>query len=148
MAQTRIPKRALARQARRTQRIIELQIAGLTNKEIVTELRDEGFPISERTILRMLKTPQHQAFVNELIRQQLQDITFNRQTNPEVVMKYCDGLLEKLIPKKIEQKVEGGTDVKFSFQEGLQALFVIAQRTDPQLLPGLLVAVKKLEDKP
>jgi soluble cytochrome b562 len=75
------------------------------------------------------------------------DISLNRQTNPEVAMKYRDGLLEKLIPKKIEQKVEGGTDVKFSFQEGLQALFAIAQRTDQQLLPGLLSAVKKLEDK-
>lgn len=151
MGGTIVPRRALARQARRTQRIIQLQIAGLTQSEIVVQLREEGFPISERTISRTFKTPQHQVFLDELIRQQLQDITLNRQSNPEAAMKYRDGLLEKLIPKRVEQKLEtsGTMEVK-TYEQTIEALIMLISEKHPDALDLILQVTNrhsKLGDK-
>jgi hypothetical protein len=48
--------------------------------------------------------------VDELLRQQERDIT--KADNPALRMKYRDLLLAKLLPQKIEQKIEGGESFK------------------------------------
>ena len=62
--------------------------------------------VSERTIRRDLKSSQTQDFVEELKRKQLKDIEETDDT--KIRMKYRDRLLDKLIPKQVNQKIEGG----------------------------------------
>jgi IS30 family transposase len=89
------------KQVKRRIKLIRLRCTGLTEAQIAEELG-----VSERTVRRDLKSAQAQEFVEELKRRQLLDIEETR--DPVTRLKYRDMLLNKLIPKQVNNKIEGG----------------------------------------
>jgi hypothetical protein len=85
----------------RLDRAIDLKCKGLTDAEISAKMTEEGFPlVSERTIRRILSQVTDKRIIEELKRFQLRGIT---TAEIALQLKYRDKLLDKLIPKKIEQ---------------------------------------------
>ena len=82
----------------RRRKVIELRAKGKTIQKIAEELG-----VSEKTIDRDLKSQQIQDFIDELIRQQLEDII---EAEIKTRLQYRNSLLNKLMPKQIEQKTE------------------------------------------
>lgn len=95
----KVPKSNLSRFVRR-RRVIELKAQGLTIEEISKQLS-----CSEKTIDRDLKSQDVQKFLDELVRQQILDI---KKAKLPTRLNYRSDLLDKLLPKKTEQKIEGG----------------------------------------
>lgn len=97
-----VPKeRNVLRKKTRRRKVIELKAKGYTIAEIAKEL-----DVSDTTIDRDLKSSDAQAFVEELIRQQILDI---KQAKLPMRLSFRSDLLDKLLPKKMEQKIEGST---------------------------------------
>jgi len=65
-----------------------------------------------------------QMLVDELLRQQQRDIV--KADNPALRMKYRDLLLAKLMPQRVEQKIEGGETIKFE---------IVDNSKDPEVSP-------------
>jgi len=79
-------------------------------------MKDEGYMhVSVRTINSLLNSLEAKSFVDELLRLQLRDIT---TSDTALRMKYRDRLLEKLMPKRIEQQIEGATDIRIVIEDG------------------------------
>lgn len=98
-----IEKNKLGKRLRRRQVGI-LKAEGKTIDEIAKELN-----VSNSTIDRDLKSTDVQAFIDELVRQQVIDI---KQAKLPLRLHFRSDLLDKFIPKKTEQKIEGGESWK------------------------------------
>jgi len=105
-------KRALIKKAGRISRILELRVKGYTHEQIAKELK-----CNEKTIRRNLKDEPTQSFIDTLMQAQLADII---EAKTGTRLHYRDKLLEKLMPRKIEQKTEGKLQVE-SLQIGFEA---------------------------
>lgn len=92
-------KNKLRKTARR-RKVIELKAQGKTIATIAEELK-----VSEKTIDRDLQSQDVQKFTDELIRRQIIDIEHSK---PSTRLHFRSDLLDKLLPKKMEQKIEGG----------------------------------------
>ena len=88
------------------QRIVNLWGIGATAEETVKALKDEGVKISVHCVYNIRHGFTAQEIIDELMREQRRDIA--KSENPSVRMKYRDLMLAKLMPQKIEQKLEGG----------------------------------------
>jgi len=85
-------------------RVLELSTSGMTIPDISDMMKNEGFAASERTVWSDLNSIEAKDYLEEILRKQLTDISLA----PIVVrLKYRGKLLDKLMPSKIEQKVEG-----------------------------------------
>lgn len=93
------------KQEARRKRVIELRCVGLTQAQICEKLREEGFRTSERTVWADLHSATAEDFIEELKRRQLADIALAGD-DYEVRLKYRDLLLDKIMPRKVEQKTE------------------------------------------
>lgn len=93
------------KQLQRRRRIIELRCSGLTIPRICENLRENGLKISERTVWSDLHSSTTKDFVEELLRKQLADLTLLGD-DYATRLKYRDQLLDKLMPRHIEQKTE------------------------------------------
>jgi hypothetical protein len=82
---------------------------GLTIPQIVEKLEDEGTASCEKTVFRDLHSSTVDDYVEELQRKQFADITLSENYN--VRLRYRDLMLEKLMPRKVEQKTEGKLDL-------------------------------------
>jgi IS30 family transposase len=101
-----VPKeRNILRKKARRRKVIELKGTGKTIAEISQELG-----VSDTTIDRDLKSQDTQAFLDELVRQQIIDL---QQAKLPMRLHFRSDLLDKLLPKKMEQKIEGGETVRF-----------------------------------
>lgn len=69
-------------------------------------MREEGFSTSKRTVWADLHSATAEEFIEELKRRQLADIALAGD-NYEIRLKYRDLLLDKLMPRKVEQKNTG-----------------------------------------
>lgn len=101
----------------RLARALELKIRGLTYAEISKRMTEEGYnKVSLRTINRLLNSLEAQNYVEELKRLQLRDITI---AEIPLRLKYRDKLLDKLMPRKVEQRVSGDLkqDIEVKFPE-------------------------------
>ena len=87
------------RKAARRRKVIQLKADGYLIEDIAKQLN-----VSEKTVDRDLASQDTQQFTNELIRQQILDI---KQSKPAIRLHYRSDLLDKLLPKKLEQKIEG-----------------------------------------
>jgi hypothetical protein len=92
-----VPKPKLKQTVRR-RRIVELRAKGWKIDKIAIELG-----VNEKTVDRDLQSEDVQKFVDELIRQQLLDIT---ESELKTRLKYRGFLLSMLLPKKTEVKGE------------------------------------------
>lgn len=93
-----------AARARRVRRVLELSTAGMIISEISSKMIAEGYAASVRTVKKDLHSIEAKAYLEEILRKQLTDITI---ADIELRLKYRGKLLDKLLPSKIEQKVEG-----------------------------------------
>lgn len=89
------------KQDERRIKVIELRCSGYTETQIA-----EMLGVSERTVRRDLKSSIAEEFVCELKRRQLKDIEESK--DPKIRLLYRDKLLNKLMPKKVNQTVSGG----------------------------------------
>lgn len=95
-----------AARKRRVKRVLELSTSGMTIPQISAALKKEGIhAFSERTVWADLNSVEAKEYLDELIRKQLTDITTEKDSN--LRMKYRGQLIMRLLPSKVEQKVEG-----------------------------------------
>ncbi len=94
-----------AARRRRVKKALELATAGMTIPEISARLIKEGHAASERTVGKDLRGVEAQEYLDELIRKQLTDITIEKDSN--LRMKYRGQIIMRLLPAKVEQKVQG-----------------------------------------
>jgi len=85
-------------------RVLELSTAGMTIPDISDMMKQEGFAASERTVWSDLNSIEAKDYLEEILRKQLTDITI---ADIALRLQYRGKLLDKLLPSKIEQKVEG-----------------------------------------
>jgi len=76
----------------------------MTIPDISDMMKEEGFKASERTVWNDLNSTEAKDYLEEILRKQLTDITI---ADIGLRLKYRGKLLDKLLPSKIEQKVEG-----------------------------------------
>lgn len=81
------------------------KIAIMKGEGFTVEEMSKALGVSDSTVDRDLKSAEVQEFVDELIRQQLLDI---KKAPIRVRLHYRDSLIDKHMPKKMEQKIEGG----------------------------------------
>jgi len=109
-----------AARKRRVRRVLELSTAGMTIPDISAKMKQEGFAASERTVWNDQHSIEAKDYQEEILRKQLVDITI---ADTEVRLKYRDKLLDKLMPRKIEQKLTGAVtqevEVKIPELKGL-----------------------------
>ena len=85
-------------------RVLELSTSGMTIPDISTMMKGEGYAASEHTVFNDLHSVEAEDYLEEILRKQLTDITI---ADISLRLKYRGQLLNKLLPSKIEQKVEG-----------------------------------------
>jgi len=100
-----------AQRKRRLRRVLELSTAGMTIPDISTQMKTEGFAASERTVWTDLNSIEAKDYQAEILRKQLTDITI---ADIKTRLKYRGKLLDKLMPSKVEQKVQG--DLSFTLE--------------------------------
>ena len=88
------------KQDERKIRVIELSCLGYTERKIAGLLG-----VSERTVRRDLKSVDAEDYVGELKRRQLKDIEESKDR--KIRLHFRDRLLNKLMPKKVNQTVTG-----------------------------------------
>ena len=94
-------------------------------------MKEEGFIFaSERTINRILNNITEERITEELKRQQLRDIT---TAESPIRLRYRDKMLEKLMPKKTESRVESKGEVRVSVDRG-EEIEELLQRYDHLLI--------------
>ena len=95
-----------AARKRRVKRVLELSTSGMTIPQISAALKKEGIhAFSERTVWDDLNSVEAKEYLDELIRKQLSDITIEKSSN--LRMKYRGQIIMRLLPAKVEQKVQG-----------------------------------------
>lgn len=95
------------KQLQRRKRTIELHVKGLTIPQINNALLDEEYETSEHTIFDDIHSQTAAEYREELERQQRADITM-AQKDLKLRLEYRDRMIDRLTPKRTEQKVEGG----------------------------------------
>ena len=93
-----------AQRKRRVRRVLELGSAGLTIPDISDMMKKEGYAASERTVWGDLNGVEAKEYTAEILRKQLADISI---AEIGLRLKYRGRLLDKLMPSKVEQKIEG-----------------------------------------
>lgn len=93
------PTKAELKIAIRRERVFELRAQGNTISQICEKLGKEGQIWSKNTIWADLHSDQANQLVQELIRQQLNDI--NNSTNEETRLTYREGIIDKLLPRQV-----------------------------------------------
>jgi len=93
-----------AQRKRRVRRVLELSTSGMTIPDISALMKTEGFAASERTVWSDLNSIEAKDYLAEILRKQLTDISL---APINLRLQYRGKLLDKLMPSKIEQKVEG-----------------------------------------
>ena len=99
------------KQLQRRKRTIELSCKGLTIPQINNALNQENFETSEHTVFDDLHSQTAVEYGEELERQQRADITL-AQKDLKLRLEYRNRIIDRLTPKRIEQKVEGGETFK------------------------------------
>ena len=99
-----------AQRKRRVRRVLELSTSGMTIPQISEQMKDEGFKASERTVWSDLNSVEAKVYTEEILRKQLTDITL---ADIKTRLKYRGRLLDNLMPKKTESKVETTGDLRF-----------------------------------
>jgi len=99
-----------AQRKRRVRRVLELSTAGMTIPDISDMMKDEGFAASERTVWNDLNSVEAKDYLAEILRKQLTDITI---ADIGLRLKFRGKLLDNLMPKKIEQKLDATGDLNF-----------------------------------
>lgn len=94
------------KQLQRRKRTLELHVKGLTIPQINSALLDEGYETSEHTVFDDIHSQTAVEYREELERQQRADITM-AQKDLKLGLEYRDRMIDRLTPKKIEQKVDG-----------------------------------------
>lgn len=89
----------------RRKRVIDYRAQGKNIQDIAEKLN-----VSEKTIDRDLKSVQVKAFIDEIQRQQLDDIQHEEKSY--IRMQFRDKLLDKLMPKRVEQQVTAEVNQK------------------------------------
>lgn len=92
-----VPKKPKIRKISRIHKVLEQRSQGKTIAEIASNL-----DVSEKTVDRDLKTETAQAFLDEIVQQQIIDI--NKAEDINTRLDYRSDLLDKLLPKKSEIK--------------------------------------------
>ena len=100
-------RKPTAKQLQRRKRTLELHVKGLTIPQINKALHDEHFETSEHTVFDDVHSQTADEYKEELERQQRADITMAKD-DLKVRLEYRDRMIDRLTPKKIEQKIEGG----------------------------------------
>ena len=100
MSQNVPKKRRSVKAVLRRSKVIALAVEGKTNQEIADCLK-----VNEKTIDRDMQSAQVQEYVHDLVRRQMQDI---ESAKLPMRLSFRSDLLDKLLPKKMEQKIEGG----------------------------------------
>jgi DNA-binding transcriptional MerR regulator len=95
------------KQLQRRKRTIELSCKGLTIPQINNALHQEHFETSEHTVFDDLHSQTADEYREELERQQRADITMAKE-DLKIRLEYRDRMIDRLTPKRIEQKIEGG----------------------------------------
>jgi hypothetical protein len=93
------------------QRIVSLWGRGASAEETVKALQAVGVKISLQAVYNIRHGLTAQQMIDELQREQQRDI--DQCESPALKMRYRDLLLAKLIPQKVEQKIEGGETIRF-----------------------------------
>jgi hypothetical protein len=114
-------------------RVIELRCEGCTIARICEKLREEHIEVSERTVWDDLHSPQAQELIEELTRQQLQDIASLKKASSR--LHWRDVLLEKLLPRK-QDKVE--VNVNASAQSSSESTASLLADYDPLIAQEML----------
>ncbi len=91
-------------------RVLELSTSGMTIPDISTMMKGEGYAASEHTVFNDLHSVEAEDYLAEILRKQLTDITIAKIG---LRLKYRGKLLDNLMPKKIEQKLEATGDLNF-----------------------------------
>ena len=100
----------------RLARALDLKTRGLTDSEISVRMTEEGYRrVSMHTINRLLNGVEAKLFVDELLRLQLRDITIS---DTHLRLKYRDKILEKLMPRRVEQMVDGSSEIRVVVEDG------------------------------
>jgi hypothetical protein len=94
------------KQLQRRKRTLELHVKGLTIPQINKALLDENYETSEHTVFDDIHSSTAIEYREELERQQRCDITL-AQKDLKLRLEYRDRMIDRLTPKRIEQKVEG-----------------------------------------
>ena len=91
----------------RRKRVLELRTRGLTIEGIKEVLKtQDGIDVAYITVKRDLQSVQANEFSDELVRQQLADITTSNE--PRLRLEFRDRILDKIIPRraKIQQNIK------------------------------------------
>ena len=99
------------KQLQRRKRTLELHVKGLTIPQINKALHDEHFETSEHTVFDDVHSQTADEYKEELKRQQRADITMAKD-DLKVRLEYRDRMIDRLTPKKIEQKIESGENFR------------------------------------
>jgi DNA-binding transcriptional MerR regulator len=99
------------KQLQRRKRTLELHVKGLTIPQINKALHDEHFETSEHTVFDDVHSQTADEYKEELERQQRADITMAKD-DLKVRLEYRDRMIDRLTPKKIEQKIEGSEIIR------------------------------------
>ena len=100
----------------RLARALDLKTRGLTDSEISARMTEEGYRrVSMHTVNRLLNGVEAKLFVDELLRLQLRDITIS---DTHLRLKYRDKILEKLMPRRVEQMVDGSSEIRVVVEDG------------------------------
>lgn len=99
-------------------RVINLRMRGLNDNEISKQMNEDGYKhISPRTVSRLLKEAKKTEFADELIQQQLRDITIS---DTALRLKFRDKLIDKFNPPQSKLEVKGLAPIQIIFDEGLK----------------------------
>jgi IS30 family transposase len=98
------------KQSARRKKVIEFRVKGWNIANIASKLH-----VNEKTVDRDLQSIDVKAFDAELIRRQLDELEGAEKI--ETRLHFRDRLLDKLLPKKVEQKVSGELKQEVEFPE-------------------------------
>ena len=108
----------ISKQARLT-RILNLKMRGLRVSAITKIMTDEGFKVSDRTIQRILVSHSAKDMADELMHQQLEDLT---RADVPLRLKWRADLLKWLSPPENKLELTGNLPLQIVFDEGLKRI--------------------------
>jgi hypothetical protein len=99
-------------------RALTLKMRGLTVASISKLMADEGFiKVSERTLNRLLASTTAEQMADELIHQQLEDIT---RADVPIRLKYRDKMIERYKPSQNKIELTGNLPLQIVFSDGMK----------------------------
>ena len=123
------------RKLSRIRKVLEKRAKGQTIEQISLSLN-----VSEKTVDRDLKSETVQAFLDELVQQQIIDITSAVDINTRLT--YRSDLLDKLLPKKQEIK----QDVSYADNRENNELLKLITSIDKQLIKTTILSTDNTEE--